>query len=104
MCRHLAEREALEEEVRQLADALEGEGDKKEEEKTRGRGLIRRWRISVCAVLAVRRWCVLTQKTTVKFHLERGGAGLAVCTIGEFTWATGKGSKKSHKGTAIRSD
>ncbi|XP_016886888.2 coiled-coil domain-containing protein 171, partial [Cynoglossus semilaevis] len=81
LCRHLAEREALEEEVRQLADALEGEGDKKEEEKTRGRGLIRRWRISVCAVLAVRRWCVLTQKTTVKFHLERGGAGLAVCTI-----------------------
>ncbi|XP_039996621.1 coiled-coil domain-containing protein 171-like isoform X2 [Xiphias gladius] len=91
LSRRLAEREALEEEVRRLADALGGEEDEVEGEEERGRRAVRRWRRSVCVVLAVRRWCALAQKTTVLFRLERGGGSTAVCVCGESATATQKG-------------
>ncbi|KAL7375433.1 hypothetical protein ABVT39_017153 [Epinephelus coioides] len=90
LCRRLAEREVLEEEVRRLARALGGEEDEEgEEEGRRRRRAVRRWRKSVCVVLAVRRWCALGKQTTVLFRLERGGrgggGGPAVCVCGEST-------------------
>nr|XP_046236006.1 coiled-coil domain-containing protein 171-like [Scatophagus argus] len=92
VCRRLAEREVLEEEVRRLAAALGGDGDEEEEEvKGRRRRAVRRWRRSVCVVLAVRRWCTLARQTTVLFQLEVGGGALAVCVCGGSTTATRKG-------------
>ncbi|XP_022622384.1 coiled-coil domain-containing protein 171, partial [Seriola dumerili] len=90
LSRRLAERELLEEEVRRLADALGGE-----EEEGPGRRAVRRWRRSVCAVLAARRWCTLAKKTTVLFRLEGGGGGSAVCVCGESATATRKGQYMS---------
>ncbi|XP_058482008.1 coiled-coil domain-containing protein 171-like [Solea solea] len=87
LCRRLAEREELEEEVRTLVDALGGE----DEEEERGKRAARRWRRSVCAVLAVRRWRSLAKNSTVMFRLEGGGSGLAVCVCGDTTTATQKG-------------
>ncbi|XP_071315951.1 coiled-coil domain-containing protein 171-like isoform X2 [Trachinotus anak] len=86
LSRRLAEREELEEEVKRLADALGGE-----EEEDRGRRAVRRWRRSVCVVLAVNRWRTLAERTTVLFRLERGGGGSAVCVCGETATATQKG-------------
>ncbi|XP_074480289.1 uncharacterized protein ccdc171 [Sebastes fasciatus] len=84
LSRRLAEREELEEEVRRLVGALGGEEDGGEEEEGRRRRAVRRWRRSVCVVLAVRRWCSLSKQTTVLFRLERGGGGvLAVCVCGD---------------------
>ncbi|XP_069375066.1 coiled-coil domain-containing protein 171 isoform X2 [Paralichthys olivaceus] len=83
LSRRLAEREVLEEEVRRLANALGDEEDN--EEERRGRMAARRWRRSVWAVLAVRRWCTLAKKTTVLLRVERGGGALAVCVCGETT-------------------
>lgn len=94
LCRQLAEREQLEEEVRRLVDALEGEKDQeKEEEKKRERTrrATKRWRRTVCAVLAVRRWCSLARNTTVLLRLERGGGAPAVCVCGGADTATQKG-------------
>ncbi|KAM7366641.1 hypothetical protein PAMP_016062 [Pampus punctatissimus] len=98
LSRRLAEREELEEEVRRLAGALGGEeGDeeeKEEEEKGRGRRrrAVRRWRRSVCVVLAVRRWRAFAKKTTVLFRLERsGGPTVCVCVCGNEATATQKG-------------
>ncbi|XP_030609939.1 coiled-coil domain-containing protein 171 isoform X2 [Archocentrus centrarchus] len=82
LSRQLAEREQLEEEVRRLVDALEGEKDE-EKERERMRRVVRRWRKSVCVVLAVGRWWSLARKTTVLFRLERGGGAPAVCVCGE---------------------
>ncbi|XP_013132632.2 coiled-coil domain-containing protein 171 isoform X2 [Oreochromis niloticus] len=93
LCRRLAEREQLQEEVRRLVDALEGEKDEeKEEEKKRERTrrAVRRWRRIVCAVLAVRRWCSLARNTTVLFRLERGGGAPAICICGGVDTATQK--------------
>ncbi|KAM4536511.1 uncharacterized protein ccdc171 [Odontesthes bonariensis] len=93
LCRWLAEKQLLEEEVRRLADALGGEKDPEEEEEGRGRRAARRrWRRSVCVVLAIKRWCALTRRTTVLFRLERGGGAVAVCVYGETT-ATQKGQE-----------
>lgn len=99
------EREALEEEVKRLADALGGERDDTKEEEERGRRAVRRqrWRRSVCVVLAVRRWCALAKKTTVLFRLDRGGGSLSVCVCGELTTATQKGQDKSSTGTVSKS-
>uniref|UniRef100_A0A4W6ERL4 Coiled-coil domain containing 171 n=2 Tax=Lates calcarifer TaxID=8187 RepID=A0A4W6ERL4_LATCA len=88
LSRRLAEREALEEEVRRLADALGGEEE--EEERRRSRA-VRRWRRCVGVVLAVRRWRALAKNTTVLFWVERGGGGLAVSVCGESATATQKG-------------
>lgn len=99
LSRQLVEREALEEEVKRLADALGGEKDETEEEEERGRRAVRRWRRSVCVVLAVRRWCALAQKTAVLFRLERGGGSFSVCVCGELTTATQKGQDISSTGT-----
>ncbi|KAM6894633.1 coiled-coil domain-containing protein 171 [Lycodopsis pacificus] len=93
--RRLAEREALEEEVRRLAGALGGEEDEdeveEEERKKRRKSMVavRRWRRSVCAVLAVRRWSALTQQTTLLFRLETGEG---VC--GGVATATQRGQDK----------
>ncbi|XP_044040414.1 coiled-coil domain-containing protein 171-like [Siniperca chuatsi] len=87
LSRRLAEREELEEEVRTLAGALGGE----EEEEERRRRAVRRWRRSVCVVLAVRRWRALAGQTTVLFRLEGGGGGPAVGVCGESATATRKG-------------
>ncbi|XP_051250965.1 coiled-coil domain-containing protein 171 isoform X2 [Dicentrarchus labrax] len=89
LSRRLAEREMLEEEVRRLAAALGGEEDK--EEEGRGREAVRRWRRSVCVVLAVRRWRALTKQTTVLFRVERGGGEPAVGVCGGSPTATQKG-------------
>ncbi|XP_040887530.1 coiled-coil domain-containing protein 171-like [Toxotes jaculatrix] len=96
LSRRLAEREVLEEEVRRLADALRGE-EEEEEEEERGRRAVRRWRRSVCVVLAVRRWCALAKKTTVLFRLERGGSSLAVCVCARSATATQKGQDTPSK-------
>lgn len=85
MGRLLAEREVLEQEVRRLADALGGE---KTEEEERGR---RRWRRSLWAVLAVKRWTALRKRTTVLFRMEAGGGGVAVCMCGDSPTETLKG-------------
>ncbi|XP_074555073.1 uncharacterized protein ccdc171 isoform X2 [Halichoeres trimaculatus] len=88
--RRLEEKEELEEEVRRLAGALGGEEDEEEEERRRKRRrAVRRWRSSVWVVVAVRRWCVLANQTTVMFRVERGGRG-AVCVCGVMT-ATQRG-------------
>ncbi|XP_034424677.1 coiled-coil domain-containing protein 171-like [Hippoglossus hippoglossus] len=92
LCRRLAEREVLEEEVRRLANALGDEED--DEEERRGRMAVRRWRRSVWAVLAVRRWCTLAKKTTVLLRVERGGGAPAVCVCGETATATLKVQNK----------
>ncbi|KAM3857465.1 coiled-coil domain-containing protein 171 [Diretmus argenteus] len=91
LSRRLAEREALEEEVRRLASALGGE----EEEEGGGsrRRAVMRWRRSVCVVLAVRRWCVLARRSTVLFRLEQGGGGQAVCVC-----VDGESATESRKG------
>ncbi|XP_041821691.1 LOW QUALITY PROTEIN: coiled-coil domain-containing protein 171-like, partial [Chelmon rostratus] len=96
LSRRLAERELLEEEVRRLAAALAGEEDEEEEEEERGERRRRaaarqRWKRSVCVVLAVRRWCVLTKRTTVLFRLEGGGGGPAVGVCGGSPTATQRG-------------
>ncbi|XP_054457563.1 coiled-coil domain-containing protein 171-like [Anoplopoma fimbria] len=86
VCRRLAEREELEEEVRRLAGALGGEEEEDEEEerkRRRRRMAVRRWRRSVCVVMAVKRWRALTQQTTVLFRLETG-----VCVCGGVAMAT----------------
>ncbi|XP_041841917.1 coiled-coil domain-containing protein 171, partial [Melanotaenia boesemani] len=85
----LVQRELLEEEVRRLTDALGGE---KEEEQGSGRRrrAVRRWRRSVCAVLAIKRWCMLSRKTDVLFRLERGGGAPAVGVCGPSPSATRK--------------
>ncbi|KAM6909408.1 LOW QUALITY PROTEIN: coiled-coil domain-containing protein 171 [Xenentodon cancila] len=78
LSRRLVERELLEEEVKKLADALEGEKDKKEKENERRRSAARRWRRSVGVVVALRRWRALSKKTAVIFRLD-GGAAVCVC-------------------------
>ena len=83
--------------MRRLADALGGEKDTKEEEGRGRRAARRRWRRSVCVVLAMKRWCALTRRTTVLFRLERGGSGAAVCVYGEAT-ATQKGQEAQQTG------
>uniref|UniRef100_A0A3B3HSA5 Coiled-coil domain containing 171 n=1 Tax=Oryzias latipes TaxID=8090 RepID=A0A3B3HSA5_ORYLA len=75
LCRRLLENEQLEQEVRRLAGALGGD---EEEEGGEGRA-VRRWRRSVCALLAVRRWSLLGRKTQVVFRVEGGGATVGVC-------------------------
>lgn len=78
--------------MRTLARALGGEEDEEEEEAKRSRRrAVRRWRRSVCVVLAVRRWRALAKQTTVLFRLERGGGVPAVCVCGESATATQKG-------------
>ncbi|XP_036968760.1 coiled-coil domain-containing protein 171 [Acanthopagrus latus] len=97
LSRRLAEREVLEEEVRRLAGALGSDEDEEEEDEEEGRRraersrAVRRWRRSVCVVLAVRRWRVLAQQTAVLFRVEVGGGGPAVCVCGGATTATQKG-------------
>lgn len=103
LSRRLVEREVLEEEVRRLAGALGGEEDEEEdEEEGRKRAkrsrAVRRWRRSVCVVLAVRRWCVLAKQTTVLFRVEVGGGGPAVCVCGGATTATQKGQDSVRAG------
>lgn len=88
LSRQLAARESLEEEVRRLAAAL---GSEEEEEEGRRRRVVRRWRRSVCAVLAVRRWRTLARQTTVLFWVEVGGGGPAVGVCGGSATATQKG-------------
>ncbi|XP_010778482.1 coiled-coil domain-containing protein 171 [Notothenia coriiceps] len=71
VCRRLQEREGLEGEVRSLLGAL---GKEEEEEEGRKRKMaVRRWRKSVCVVMAVRRWCLISKHTAVVFRLQKGG-------------------------------
>ncbi|KAM7376891.1 hypothetical protein PAMA_013590 [Pampus argenteus] len=96
LSRRLAEREELEEEVRRLAGALGPEEGDEEKEEKEGRGrrrrAVRRWRRSVCVVLAVRRWRAFANKTTVLFRLERSdGPAVCVCVCGNEATATQKG-------------
>ncbi|XP_076580925.1 coiled-coil domain-containing protein 171 isoform X2 [Chaetodon auriga] len=93
LSRRLAERERLEEEVRRLAGALGGEEDEEEARGERRRRAVRRWKRSVCAVLAARRWRVLAKRTTVLFRVERGGGGTAVCVCRGSNTATRRGQK-----------
>ncbi|XP_069544640.1 coiled-coil domain-containing protein 171, partial [Brachyistius frenatus] len=98
LSRRLADGELLEEQVRSLADALGGKEDEEEEEVKEGerrrRRAVRRWRRSVCAVLAVGRWRSLARKTTVLFRLERGGGASAVCVCGSSATATREGQNE----------
>ncbi|KAF7643831.1 hypothetical protein LDENG_00232420 [Lucifuga dentata] len=84
LSRRLEEQEALEQEVRRLASALEGEEEEKEEETGRRRRAARRWRRSICVALAVKRWCVLAKRSLVLFRVETGGGGgvVSVCVCG----------------------
>ncbi|CAK6979710.1 coiled-coil domain-containing protein 171-like [Scomber scombrus] len=94
LSRRLQEREQLEEEVRRLAGALGGEEEEEEEGQRRRRRrsrAVRRWRRSVCVVLAVRRWRALAKQTTVLFRLERDGDAVSVCYYGNETTATQRG-------------
>ncbi|XP_062301354.1 coiled-coil domain-containing protein 171-like, partial [Scomber scombrus] len=92
LSRRLQEREQLEEEVRRLAGALGGEEEEEEEGQKRRRSrAVRRWRRSVCVVLAVRRWRALGKQTTVLFRLERDGDAVSVCYYGNETTATQRG-------------
>lgn len=77
----LEEKEALEEELRRLAAAL---GDEEEEAGGRGRSgmVVQRWRKSVWAVRAARRWRLLGRKTSVLFQVQVGGARPAVGVCG----------------------
>lgn len=88
LSRRLAAREALEDEVRSLAAALGGEEEEDEGSRTRA---LKRWKRSVCVVLAVRRWRLLARRTTVLFLVEVGGGAPAVGVCGGSTTATQKG-------------
>lgn len=79
LLRQLAERDALEEEVRRLAAAL---GDEEEEAGGGRRRAVRWWRRSVWAVLAVRKWRLLGRQTTVLFQVEVRGTGPAIGVCG----------------------
>lgn len=87
LSRRLAAREALEDEVRRLAAALGGEEE--EEEGSRKRAL-KRWRRSLCVVLAARRWRLLAGRTTVLFQVEVGGGAPAVGVCGGTTTQEGQ--------------
>ncbi|XP_037335725.2 coiled-coil domain-containing protein 171-like isoform X2 [Pungitius pungitius] len=94
LCRRLAEREVLEEEVRRLAQALGGEEEQDEEEeegrrRRRRRAAAGRWRRAVCAVLAAGRCSALGRRTAVLFRLEAGEC---------VTMATGKGREAERSG------
>ncbi|CAJ1048295.1 Hypothetical predicted protein [Xyrichtys novacula] len=100
LSRRLAEREELEEEVRRLAGALGGEDGEEEEKRRRRRTAVRRWRKSVWAVLAVRRWCVLANQTTVLLQVERGG-GASVCVCGETSTGAEEGQEEPNSGPDV---
>ncbi|XP_056156773.1 coiled-coil domain-containing protein 171-like [Lampris incognitus] len=90
LSKRLAEREALEGEVRRLALAL---GEEAEEKGGRGgqeRGR-RRWRRGVCAVLALRRMCVLARHSSVLFRLDTHAQVVSVCVCGEPATAAEEG-------------
>lgn len=89
LCRRLAEREVLEEEVRRLARALGGAEEEEEESRRRRWAAAGRWRRSVCAVLAARRWSALGQRSTVLFRLETGEC---------VTMATGRSQEAERSG------
>ncbi|XP_068164871.1 coiled-coil domain-containing protein 171 isoform X2 [Antennarius striatus] len=93
LSRQLAEKEVLEEEVRRLAGALGGEKGEEEEKGGKGRA-VRRWRRSVCVVLAVRRLRELARETTVLFRLEMKDDRPAVRVCGGLYTATQKGQDK----------
>lgn len=77
----LDEKEAQEEELRRLAAALEDE--EKEAGGSGRRGIVmRRWRRSVWAVRAARRWRSLGQQSSVLFQVDVGGAGPTVGVCG----------------------
>ncbi|KAK5848085.1 hypothetical protein PBY51_005734 [Eleginops maclovinus] len=79
VCRRLQEREVLEGEVRRLLGAL-GEEEEEEEAGRKRKMAVRRWRRSVCVVLAVRRWCLISKHTAVMFRLQQGGGCTATGT------------------------
>ncbi|KAM9827382.1 coiled-coil domain-containing protein 171 [Neosynchiropus ocellatus] len=88
MCR-LEERERLAQEVRKLASALEEEEE--EEDRPKRAARLRQWRRVVLVVLAVKRWCGVTQMTPVVFRLKRGiHPSLHVFVGSEFDCATQK--------------
>ncbi|KAK5875440.1 hypothetical protein CesoFtcFv8_026524 [Champsocephalus esox] len=73
VCRRLQEREGLEGEVRRLLGALGKEEEEEEEEGRKRKVAVRRWRKSVCVVMAVRRWRWISKHTAVVFRLQKGG-------------------------------
>ncbi|RVE60871.1 hypothetical protein OJAV_G00185160 [Oryzias javanicus] len=95
LCRRLEDKEQLEEEVRRLAEALGG--DEEQQEEGGGGRALRRWRRSVCAVLAARRWSLLARKTQVVFRVERGGATVCVCADSVTAAAKGQDSPQTDK-------
>ncbi|XP_055085200.1 coiled-coil domain-containing protein 171-like [Periophthalmus magnuspinnatus] len=88
LCRGLAERDALEQEVRSLVEALEAdEGDtqQQQEEKKKQRAR-RRWRRVLNVVTVLRKWCVLGKRSRVLFRAQVDGAGaVGVALCGEAT-------------------
>lgn len=80
LSRRLADKEVLEEEVRRLAAALGGQ-----EEEGGGRGVARRWRRLVWALVAVHRWRQLARQSTVLLQVEVGGGGATVGVCGGWT-------------------
>lgn len=89
LCRRLADREVLEEEVRRLAAALGGE----EEQEGAGRRAARRWRRLVWALVAVHRWSQLARRSTVLFQVEVGGGGATVGVCGGWTPEAQRGQR-----------
>ncbi|XP_077962091.1 coiled-coil domain-containing protein 171 isoform X1 [Gasterosteus aculeatus] len=104
LCRRLAEREVLEEEVRRLARALGGEEEDEEEEESRRRrwAAAGRWRRSVCAVLAARRWSALGQRSTVLFRLETGECVTMATGRSQEAERSGKDEDGGRKGACAR--
>ncbi|KAM8898532.1 LOW QUALITY PROTEIN: uncharacterized protein ccdc171 [Spinachia spinachia] len=104
LCRRLAEREVLEEEVRRLAQALGGEEEEDEEGRRRSRrwAAAARWRRSVCAVLAARRWSALGQRSTVLFRLETGEGVTMATRKGQEAERSGRDEDGGRKGACSR--
>lgn len=80
LSRRLAERDAMEQEVRTLSAALEAnDEDEEEERKRRAR---RRWRKGISVVTALRRWSLMGKTSPVLFRLQTVGVSLCGDTTG----------------------
>ncbi|KAL6118213.1 ccdc171 [Pungitius sinensis] len=102
LCRRLAEREELEEEVRRLAQALGGEEEEQEEGRRRRWAAAGRWRRSVCAVLAARRCSALGRRTAVLFRLETGECVTMATEKGREAERSGEDEVRGREGACAR--
>uniref|UniRef100_G3N5B2 Coiled-coil domain containing 171 n=1 Tax=Gasterosteus aculeatus aculeatus TaxID=481459 RepID=G3N5B2_GASAC len=87
---------------RRLARALGGAEEEEEESRRRRWAAAGRWRRSVCAVLAARRWSALGQRSTVLFRLETGECVTMATGRSQEAERSGKDEDGGRKGACAR--